>query len=347
MVLLPPDYLRGANGSDRKPAFYISVRVVKYLPDEPKLFIDSQKRDSSGRICPYHPNAQADNQDLGGPGLPIEEGAYCHYPDETQEELKLYPWADHMNSPWVVVLGVGMMTNYTAAFCMRSLNPTMPSWRNYSYHNMSSHPHMRIPDELAELLSGEYMTVVMESNKTMIALYRTFGLQFLHAEYIHGHYGHEPDYTCKSWVTLDEHGLAAFMDQVMLPKELTSSEQLQFAHFPKSSLTAWGFDGHTHDQWTQSVFWQKKANVGARRDKLNRFSTWFNPSLESSFMVTETGVALSRLQANHKILCLHCTITTEGLDRVNQIHFDGCHVPREAQDLATNRLQGQMRSRLQ
>ncbi len=114
---------------------------------------------------------------------------------------------------------------------------------------------MRIPEELAELMLGEYMTVVMESTKTMIELYRTFGLQFLHAEHIHGHYGHEPGYMCKSWVTLDEHGLSTFMDQVMLPMELTSSQQLQFAHFPKSSVTAWGFDGHTHDQRMQSVFW--------------------------------------------------------------------------------------------
>ncbi len=132
--------------------------------------------------------------------MPIEEGAYCHYLDKTQEELKLYPWADHTNGPWVAVVGVGTMTHYTAAFCMRSLNLTMPNWHNYSYHNMDSHPYMRIPEELVELLMGEYTTVVMESSKTMIALYRTFGLQFLHAKHIHGNYGHEPGYICKSWV---------------------------------------------------------------------------------------------------------------------------------------------------
>ncbi len=41
---------------------------------------------------------------------------------------------------------------------------------------------------------------------------------------------------------------------------------------------------------------------------------WFNPLLESSFMVTEVGVSLSRLQANHKILCLRRTITMEGIE---------------------------------
>ncbi len=87
--------------------------------------------------------------------------------------------------------------------------------------------------------------------------------------------------------------------------------------------------------------------MGAKRDKPNRFSTWFNPMIESSFMVTEMGVSLSHLQANHKILCLHCTITAEGIDRVNQIHFDDCQVPNEAQNLVTNRLQGQMRDHLQ
>ncbi len=105
-----------------------------------------------------------------------------------------------------------------------------------------------------------------------------------HAEHIHGHYGHAPDYIRKSRIMLDEHGLSTFLDQVMLPMELTSSEQLQFVHFPKSSVTAWGFDGCTHDQRTQSVFWQKKANMQAKCDKLNKFSTWYNLLLESSFM---------------------------------------------------------------
>ncbi len=94
---------------------------------------------------------------------------------------------------------------------------------------------------------------------------------------------------------LDKHGLATFLDQAMLPAELMSLEQLQFVHFPKSSVTAWGFDGRTHDQRTQSVFWQKKVNVGVKHNKPNRFSTWFNPILESSFMVTKMGVSLSRL----------------------------------------------------
>ncbi len=73
---------------------------------------------------------------------------------------------------------------------------------------------MKILPELAKLLLGEHAMVMMESNKTMIALYWTFGLQFLHAEHIHGHYGHVPDYICKSWITLDEHGLSTFLDQV-------------------------------------------------------------------------------------------------------------------------------------
>ncbi len=59
------------------------------------------------------------------------------------------------------------------------------------------------------------------------------------------------------------------------------------------------------------------------------------------------GISLSCLQANHKILCLRHTIMMEGIDRINQIRFDGCNVPGEAQDQATNCLQGQMRTQLQ
>ncbi len=78
-------------------------------------------------------------------------------------------------------------------------------------------------------------------------------------------------------------------------------------------MTAWGFDGRTHDQRTQSVFWQKKANAAAKRDKPTPFSGWFNTTSEASFMVHEMGVSLSRLQVNHKLLCLRHTITNEGI----------------------------------
>ncbi len=47
----------------------------------------------------------------------IEDGAWCHYPDAMQQELGLYPWADWMRGPWVVVIGLGMATHYTVVFC--------------------------------------------------------------------------------------------------------------------------------------------------------------------------------------------------------------------------------------
>ncbi len=264
MCLLPPDYLHGTNGTNRKPALYVTVRVVKYVESHRDLFVEMNKWDGTRRTLPYHPNVQPTNPDLQGNALDIEEGAYCYYPDAMQKELQLHPWADHTNGPWVVVLGIGIMTHYTGAFCTRSLNQTIPNWEAYSTGQMDGHPYMRLPDELANLLTGDYATVVMQSRKTMIALYRTFGLRFLHAEHIHGNYGQEPGYICKSWVTLDEHGLAVYMDQAMMPVELTTWEQLQFVHFPKSSVAAWGFDGRTHDQRTQSGFWQKKANAAAK-----------------------------------------------------------------------------------
>ncbi len=137
-----------------------------------------------------------------------------------------------------------------------------------------------------------------------------------------------------------------FLDQAMLPTELTSSQQLQLMHFLKSSMTSWGFDGCTHDQRMQSVFWQKKVNVLEPCNKLNQFLMWYNPSTGASFMVMQLGVSLSRLEANHKLLCLCCMITLEGVDCVEQILFEGCNMPRESQDMVTNRLQRQMQDHL-
>ncbi len=101
-------------------------------------------------------------------------------------------------------------------------------------------------------------------------------------------------------------------------------------HFLKSSMTAWGLDGHTHDQRMQSVFWQKKVNILELRKMPNKFSMWYNPLTEASFMVMQLGVSVSRLEANHKILCLRHTITTEGVERVQQILFEGCNMPGES-----------------
>ncbi len=103
-----------------------------------------------------------------------------------------------MKGPWVVAIGVGTTTHYIIVFCMQSLNPTMLNWQDYSRGSMDSHPYMTIPRELTDLLSSKLATVVMQSNKTMITLYQTFSLQFMHAEHIHGRYGHEPGYICKS-----------------------------------------------------------------------------------------------------------------------------------------------------
>ncbi len=144
------------------------------------------------------------------------------------------------------------------------------------------------------------MTVVMQSNKAMIAMYRMFGLQFLHAKHIHSKYRCEPGYVCKSWITLDEHGLGNFLDQEMLPTELTAMQELQFLHFPKSSMTSWGSDRCTHDHRLQSIFWQKKVNADAPCNKPTKFSMWYNPAMVASFMVNQKGVSLSWLEANHK-----------------------------------------------
>ncbi len=54
----------------------------------------------------------------------------------------------------------------------------MPNWQDYSHGAMDGHPCTKLLPELASLLSGELTTVVMQSNKTMIALYQMFGLQF-------------------------------------------------------------------------------------------------------------------------------------------------------------------------
>ncbi len=175
---------------------------------------------------------------------------------------------------------MGTATHHTAVFCTRTLCGQITSWTDYSRNRLEEHLHMMLPPELADLLSGELTMVVMQSNKMMIAMYRTFRLQFMHAKHIHGKYGCELGYICKSWIMLDKQGFGAFLDQEMLPMEITDMQDLQFMHFPKLSMTLWGFHGCTHDQWTQSLFWQKKVNVKAPRNKPTKFSMWYNPATE-------------------------------------------------------------------
>ncbi len=64
----------------------------------------------------------------------------------------------------------------------------------------------------------------------------------------------------------------------------------------------------------QSMFWQKKVNAEAPRNKPGKFSMWYNLATEALFVVDQVGVSLSRLEANHKVLCLRQTITSEGME---------------------------------
>ncbi len=71
----------------------------------------------------------------------------------------------------VVAIGLGMVMHYTMVFCTQSLNPTTPNWQDYLHGAMDGHPYMKLPEELADLLSGDLTTMAMQSNKMMVALY--------------------------------------------------------------------------------------------------------------------------------------------------------------------------------
>ncbi len=185
MVLLPGDYDKGADRMSCKPPLYVTVKVIMFLLDRADLCVNERKKEGFVKMQPYHPNANEDLLPDGMELLPTEEGAWCHYTDMTQAELGLHPFTDQTRGPFVAAIGVGMMMHYTQVFCTESLCGWITSWYEYSRHGLEGHPHMKLPDELAELLSGELMTVVMQSMKTMVALYRTFRLQFLHVEHIH------------------------------------------------------------------------------------------------------------------------------------------------------------------
>ncbi len=73
MVLLPADYAKGANGTDRKPPLYVTVRVIKFLPDRRDLCTDERKKEGLRKVNPYHPNAN-ENLDLEGELFVIEDG---------------------------------------------------------------------------------------------------------------------------------------------------------------------------------------------------------------------------------------------------------------------------------
>ncbi len=92
---------------------------------------------------------------------------------------------------------------------------------------------------------------------------------------------------------------------------------------------------HSQPEITERLL-ANKVNALAPCNKPNQFSMWYNPVMEASFMVGQLGVLLSRLEANHKMLCLRHTITTAGVEHVDFITFKGCNVPGDSQDLATN-----------
>ncbi len=121
MVLLPGDNDKGADGTSRKPPLYVTVKVIKFLLDHPNLCINERKTGGYMKIQLYHPNANEDVVADGVELLVTELGAWCPYPDATQAELGLYPFADQTRSPFMVVIGLGMVMHHTQVFCTRSL----------------------------------------------------------------------------------------------------------------------------------------------------------------------------------------------------------------------------------
>ncbi len=300
MTVFPPDYDSPPNATHRKPLLYVVARTIRYLEEREDLFVDKEK--SEGRVAmtfaagcdpalPYHSYVWPD-ADLppGLEPLPIETpGAFFQWPSMMQCKLELFPFADHTRGPFVVVLGLGTAEHKTFAFCLCSICGRPESWANYTHSQLSGHLHMYLLPELSDVLSGKYVTIVVDSTKTMIALYRMLGLQFLNVEHITRHFGNEPGYICQSWITLDEHSLGCFLDQAILPMELLSLKDLRLMHIPKTSKLAFLFDGHRHEKRTESVYWQKKMSMGVEHDKPGLLSMWYDLHLEASFVVHQVG----------------------------------------------------------
>ncbi len=259
MVLLPTDYLQGANRTVRKPPLYLSVRVVKYLADRPDLCVDEQKREGYRKAFPYHPNAK-DNSDLIGPPLLVEDGAWCHYPDVMQQELGLYRMGRSHERP----MGGGNRSGDDNPLHHGLLHAESEP-DDAELAGLFTRCHEQTP--LHQAPGRARQLVVRQTHDCCDAEQQGNDRALLDVRFaVSACRAYPWPLWTRAWLHLqelghlDEHGLAVFLDQAMLPTELTSSQQLQFVHFPKSSMISWGLNGRTHAQQMQSVFWQKKVN---------------------------------------------------------------------------------------
>ncbi len=198
MTVFLPDYKSPLNATDRKPLLYVVVRTIRYTEDREDLFMDKEKNEGRDAMAykascdpalPYHSYAWPD-ADLP-PGLELllieKPGTFCHWLSTSQCELELFPFPDQTRGPFVAVMGLGTAEHKTFTFCLHNICGRLEGWADYTRGKLRGHPYMYLPPELANVLPGKYATIVVDTTKTMIALYWMVGLQFLNVEHITKH----------------------------------------------------------------------------------------------------------------------------------------------------------------
>ncbi len=123
------------------------------------------------------------------------------------------PFTDHEDE-FAVIIAVKTNTGVEICFDLHTICGKPSSFTRYiEGTDGGGHIYHRLPERLANLLSGKSCRVVMYDHKMMRVLYNTMGHRFIGGELYTGHFGCEPagnKNCCTDWMLCLNKSLVSF-----------------------------------------------------------------------------------------------------------------------------------------
>ncbi len=186
------------------------------------------------------------------------------------------------------------------------------------------HAYHKLPERLADLLSGKKARVVMYDQKTMCALYNTTGMRCVGGELYMGCFGCEPtgdEYKCTAWMLVSELVFGTALDQDITGKLILDINFLEMPKIPKMDVACFLLDGQPRMLSLNSRFRLKATMPGIARYKLDEHSLLYDPRSKEPHMCQVVGKALCSLQAIHVALCLRRTLDEVAFEQTKALYF--------------------------
>ncbi len=146
-----------------------------------------------------------------------------------------------------MVIAVKMNTGDEISFDLWAVCDKPSSFTRYlEGSDGGGHVYHKLPERLADFLSGKKCRVVMYDHKMMHALYNTMGMCFIGGELYTGRFGCEPSsdkYCCTDWMLVSKQIFGTALDQDITGTVIMDMPLLETLKIPKTDAICYLLDG--------------------------------------------------------------------------------------------------------